>query len=135
MQREEWLALCEMSHGAPVRCLPPGLALGVEDAEQGPSPSQMQPPLKLIGRDKECDFGHMLGLEDTIQVLRHVHIHLDGLGSLETLHQDELPGLPVRALHHEVAAVVASHNAKAQAVRSWPARCSCRGHAEERGGC
>lgn len=54
-------------------------------------------------------------------------------GALQALHQDELPGLPVRALHHKVAPVVASHNAKAETVGSRPAGCCRRGHAEERG--
>lgn len=110
----------------------------MQDAEQGPSPSEkpppLPPPLKLVGRDEDGDFGHVLGLEDTVQVLGHVHVHLDGLGTLEALHQDELPSLPVGALHHEVAAVVAPHDAEAQAVGSRPAGCRCRGHAEERGG-
>lgn len=89
--------------------------------------------LELIGRDEECDFGEMLGLKGAVQVLGHVHVHLDGLGALQALHQDELPGLPVRALHHKVAPVVASHNAKAETVGSRPAGCCRRGHAEERG--
>lgn len=109
-----------------------GWCFRAEDAVQGPA--RLPPPLKLIGRHEDGDSGHVLGLEDTVQVLGHVHIHLDGLGALEALHQDELPGVPVRALHHKVPTVVAARDAEAEAVRARPAGSCRRGHAEQWGG-
>lgn len=47
---------------------------------------EQEPPLKLISRDKESDFGQVLGLEHPIQVLSHVHVHVDGAGPLQALH-------------------------------------------------
>lgn len=93
---------------------------------------EQEPALERVGRDEDGDFGQVLGLEHAVQVLGHVHVHVDGAGPLQALHQDQLPGVPVRALHHEVPTVVPARDAEAEAVGSRPAGSHRCGHAEQR---
>lgn len=76
----------------------------------------------------------MLGLKGALAVLRHVHIHADLLWPAQLLDQDQLAGLPVRALHDKEASGVSAHYAEAQAVRPGAPWGGGGRHAEKRCG-
>lgn len=76
----------------------------------------------------------MFGLKGAVGVLGHVHFHADLLRPPQRLHQDQLPGLSVRALHDEDASGVSAHDAEAQAVWAGASRRGGGRHAEQRGG-
>lgn len=88
---------------------------------------------EAVRRNQDVDPGHVLGLEGALAVLGHVHVDADLLRPAQLLHQDQLPGLPVRTLHDEDAAGVPAHDAEAQAVRPGAPRGGGGRHAEKRG--
>lgn len=76
----------------------------------------------------------MFGLEGTLGVLGHLHLHAELLWAWHGPDEDQLSGLTVRALHHERAPGVSSScDAEAEAVGTGPTRGRRGGHAEQGG--
>lgn len=89
--------------------------------------------LEVVRRHQNVDPGHMLGLEDAVTVLRHVHINADLLWPAQLLDQYQLTSLSVWTLHDEDPSGVSAHYAKAQAVRARASGCSRGSHSKKRG--